>query len=873
MPDKPFFCLPREQVFQALNATLEGLSSQEARKRNQELGYNEIKTEHKTNPFKIFFSQFTNSLVIILIIAAAVLGYLGWMENDVSNFIEAGLIGAIVILNGLLGFVQDYKAEKSIQMLRKLASPKNVVLRDNELLEIDAREITLGDIVVLEEGDVVPAGGILIEASNLETDESSLTGESTPVKKILGVLPEKTPLAERSNSVFTASRILKGHGKVLIIQIGNQTELGKIAHAVESIETQTSPFQIELNELGKKISMGILVIIAIIAITQLALNAESTFIQIFIMAIALAVAAIPEGLPAVITVSLAINTRKMLEKNALVRKLSVIEDLGAVTMICADKTGTLTEGTMAITKTIIGVHEKPVAEWQEKQNWSKEMHYYWNCLCLCNNTKIVNGKLSGDYTEKALLEFAASLDADWQQKQKKHARICEESFSHDTKRMLVLNQFEQENQVLAKGATEKIAKICSHYFDNGKIKPLSQKIRNQIEKIEEDMASQALRVLAVAVKPTQDKKIIAEKMIFLGLLGLSDPIRKGVKQAIGECNQAGIQVKMITGDKAITAQSIAHQLGLNANAITGTELDALNEKELEEKVQSVDVFARVEPRHKVQILSILQKQGHVVAMTGDGVNDAPALKKAEVGIAMGIRGTDVAKQSAELVLLDDNFLSIVEAIKLGRGSFSNIRKFVNYLLTSNFAEVFGVFFASLAGFLPLTAVHLLLINVFTDGGPAIALGLDAPTKEVMKQKPKPKNEGVINKRLSYLIIGMGSQLTIIILFVIFAGLFFFVDDLLVRSMVFMAFILFELNRIAVIRQAEGTPFLSNKWLNLAMLASLVFALVLIYSPLNALVGLTPLGWEQWSIIGIGLIAGWFSSQWITQKIVAITPTA
>ncbi|MBU1929978.1 calcium-translocating P-type ATPase, PMCA-type [Candidatus Micrarchaeota archaeon] len=873
MPDKPFFCLPREQVFQALNATLEGLSSQEARKRNQELGYNEIKTEHKTNPFKIFFSQFTNSLVIILIIAAAVLGYLGWMENDVSNFIEAGLIGAIVILNGLLGFVQDYKAEKSIQMLRKLASPKNVVLRDNELLEIDAREITLGDIVVLEEGDVVPAGGILIEASNLETDESSLTGESTPVKKILGVLPEKTPLAERSNSVFTASRILKGHGKVLIIQIGNQTELGKIAHAVESIETQTSPFQIELNELGKKISMGILVIIAIIAITQLALNAESTFIQIFIMAIALAVAAIPEGLPAVITVSLAINTRKMLEKNALVRKLSVIEDLGAVTMICADKTGTLTEGTMAITKTIIGVHEKPVAEWQEKQNWSKEMHYYWNCLCLCNNTKIVNGKLSGDYTEKALLEFAASLDADWQQKQKKHARICEESFSHDTKRMLVLNQFEQENQVLAKGATEKIAKICSHYFDNGKIKPLSQKIRNQIEKIEEDMASQALRVLAVAVKPTQDKKIIAEKMIFLGLLGLSDPIRKGVKQAIGECNQAGIQVKIITGDKAITAQSIAHQLGLNANAITGTELDALNEKELEEKVQSVDVFARVEPRHKVQILSILQKQGHVVAMTGDGVNDAPALKKAEVGIAMGIRGTDVAKQSAELVLLDDNFLSIVEAIKLGRGSFSNIRKFVNYLLTSNFAEVFGVFFASLAGFLPLTAVHLLLINVFTDGGPAIALGLDAPTKEVMKQKPKPKNEGVINKRLSYLIIGMGSQLTIIILFVIFAGLFFFVDDLLVRSMVFMAFILFELNRIAVIRQAEGTPFLSNKWLNLAMLASLVFALVLIYSPLNALVGLTPLGWEQWSIIGIGLIAGWFSSQWITQKIVAITPTA
>lgn len=870
MNSKPFFALPLKEVFRTLNSVPEGLSNEEAHKRNKEFGLNELKESKKTSAITIFLSQFKNSLVIILGIATIVLAYLGFTENDFTNLIEAGLIAIIILFNSIFGFLQDFKAEKSIQLLKKMASPKNIVLRNKQLVEIDSKEITIGDIIILEEGDIVPAEARLIEAVDFETDESSLTGESSPVKKETGIIPEKTVLAERSNSVFTASRIIKGHGKAIVTSIGTETELGKIAEAVEAIETKTSPFQAELGELGKKISIGIIVIIIIIAAVQLAINTDSTIIQIFIMAIALAVAAIPEGLPAVITVSLALNTRKLLEKNTLVRKLSVIEDLGSVDLICSDKTGTLTQGKMAVTKTFVGLKEKTIPEWERQSLSQKENQLFWNALVHCNNAKIVDKKLSGDYTEKALLEFAVQFDSEWQKKQKMYPRIKEESFSHETKRMIVLNKLEKENCLLAKGATEKIMELCSHYFENGKKIPLTKKAAEQIVFNEEQMAEQALRVLALAAKPTQEKKIVPEKMVFLGLVGLSDPIRHGVKQAIDECREAGIQVKMITGDKAITAQSIAVQLGLDSSAVTGREIDELSEKELEEKIINSNVFARVEPRHKVTILSVLQKKGHVVAMTGDGVNDAPALKKADVGIAMGIRGTDVAKQSAELVLLDDNFLSIVEAIKLGRTSFGNIRKFVNYLLTSNFAEVFGIFFASLAGFLPLTAGQLLLINIFTDGPPAVAIGMDPPTEGIMKQKPKPKKEGVLNRRLSYLIISIGSQLTIIILIVIFAGLWLG-GEKIASTMAFTGFILFELNRIAAIRKSEGTPFFSNKWLTLAMSFSIIFALVLVYSPLNKLIGLVPLGIEHWAVLLAGLAIGWFSGQWITKKIVSITP--
>lgn len=867
MESQAIFSKSENAALQLLESSEHGLSSAEALTRHQQFGPNRLTIQKKASVVSIFVNQFKNTLVLILIAAAVLLAYLGISQNDSSNFLDAGLILSIVFLNAVFGFAQDFKAEKSIELLKKMVAPKALVLRDQQLVSIDAQFVVPGDILVLEEGDLVAADARIVKCKDLETDESSLTGESTPVKKKTGVFESSTPLAERANMVFSSSRILKGHGLVLVTGIGAQTELGKIAVQVQQIKETQSPFQIEMEELGKRISIGILVIIVIVALVQLFLHEQTSLVQVFVAAIALAVAAIPEGLPAVITLTLAINTQKMVQKNALVRKLSVIEDLGAVDIICSDKTGTLTEGTMAVTKTIIGTTDVPLENWNKP--WTSEMQLFWNTLVLNNNSKLVNQQLSGSYTEKALLNFAVQHQNDWQAFLLSHPRLDEQSFSHETKRMITLNRFENQNWVLAKGATERVLELCTQYFENGQPKPLSESIKKQISAIEENLARQSLRMLAIAAKETKEKTIRGE-LVFVGLVGLSDPVRVGVKEAVLECTKAGIRVKMITGDKALTAQAIARQIGLNDSALTGPELDGLTDPtELGKKIVSTDVFARVEPRHKVLILSVLQKKGHVVAMTGDGVNDAPALKAADVGIAMGIRGTEVAKEASELVLTDDHFLSIVEAIRLGRNSFLNIRKFVNYLLTSNFAEVSAVFIASLAGFVPLTAIHLLLINLFTDGAPAIALGLDPPHQNIMQQKPKPKKEGVINKRMGYLIIGMGIQLTIIILAVVFIG-HLMGGTAIAQTMAFSGFVLFEFNRIAVIRQTEKTPFFSNKWLTLAILLTLAVLLFLVYSPFNTLFDLVPLGLEHWAVLVAGLLVAWVSGQVITKQIMQRT---
>jgi len=869
-----WYSLTVSKAFTRLDSSAEGLSFFEAREKEKLFGLNVIQIGKKINPLVIFLKQFKSVLVIILVIAAIALFGIGMQSNDTNYIVDASLIALIVVMNGVFGFFQDFKAEKSIEQLKKMSQVKAIVKRQGKLIKIEAKKLVPGDVILIEEGSIVPADCKIVSAASLEVDESILTGESLPVSKTSPSLDEKTVLAERCNMLYMNTKAVRGKAEALVVETGMKTEVGKIAKQLQVIGKKPTIFETEIDTLGKKIGLEILVIIVFIAFVQFFVHAGN-LVDILIISIALAVAAIPEGLPAVVTLSLALGTNKMLKKNALVRKLSVVESLGSVDVICSDKTGTLTAGRMRTRQAwLFGKDLSLDRRFVVKDQYKKAFDLMMEASVLCNNTKEINGKFAGNYTEVAFAEFASKHGYNKQMLEKKHKRLKEIAFSHERKRMTTVHEYEGKKKAFMKGATEKVLDCCNAYLEEGIKKTLTEKARAKILRKENEIASRGLRIISFAYKKTGEmalEKEIEKNMVFLGLLAVSDAPRKGVKEAITACKNAGIQVKMITGDKVTTAQAIAKEIGFEKTlALNGQDIESLTEQELKEKVEEVQIFARVEPKHKTMILKALQQNGHVVAMTGDGVNDAAALKNADVGIAMGIRGTDVAKEASDLVLLDDNFLSIVDAVKQGRTIFNNIRKFVNYLLTSNFAEVFVVFFASLVGVLPITPVQLLIINFVTDGMPALALGADPPTENIMQEKPKKKSEGVINKRLAWLIAAIGTKKTAVILTVFFIGLA--LKGLVVaQTMVFAAFILYEFNRVAVIRWQEKLGFFSNKWLVAAMLASLVILLVLIYSPVNTLLGLQPLGLFSWVILIAGTVFGWFSAIFITKHVVKWVP--
>ena len=820
-----FYKLKKEDVIKNLDSKITGLNNNEVNYRIQKYGLNQLKEKKENKALKILISQL-NSFVVYILLAAVVISLF------VKEYLDASVIASILVLNTILGFIQEYRAEKSIEALRKLETRRVPVIRNNKQISIDSKELVPGDIVLIEEGSKIAADCYLLEAYDLEADESILTGESVPVKKFPGVIEKNAQVAERTNMLFSATTTTRGRGKAIVVYTGMNTEVGKIASLIQSQSEKQTPLQKKLDKVGKTLGSLVIIIAIIVFITGL-IDKQNTA-DMLLIAISLAVAAVPEGLPAVVTISLALGTKRMIKRNVLIRKLSSVETLGSTNIVCADKTGTMTQNKMQVTKYYID--NKTI----DVNNDSKNLKLLHDIMMNCNNATLPD---IGDPTDIGILKAAS--------KGTKYERIGEIPFSSKTKTMITYHKINNKVSTFSKFAPEKIYELCSYININGRITKLTKEKKDSIIKIAEEHAKDALRVLGYAYSDGKKK----DDMIFLGLSGMIDPPKPEVKQAIEKCKEAGIRVVMITGDHKLTAQAIAKQVGLNDNVITGDELDNLSDEKLKIKAKNIDVYARVNPEHKVRILNALYDY-NIVAMTGDGVNDAPALKKAHIGVAVG-SGTDVAKEASDMIILDDHFNSIVSAVEEGRGIYDDIKKFVNYLLSSNFGEVLIIFMAMLIAFhsddnsivIPLTALQLLWINLVTDGFPALALGIDPISENVMKRPPRNPKENIITKTMMLNIISVGIIMALIalILFRINLG-----NVIKAQTIVFTSIVVFEMIRVQMIRSQYNLKLFSNKWLILAILTSLLLQIMVVYVPyFNVLFKTTPLLLIDWISILIG----------------------
>ena len=872
-----------EEVIRALKTSNEGLSSEEAQRRLQEYGYNELVERERVTLLEIFLNQFKDIFVIMLLVATAISFLIG-------EVIDASTIGVIVVLNAVVGFVQEYRSEKAMEAMKRLTAPKARVVRDGKEMIIPAREVVPGDIAILEEGDRIPADGRLIEVVELKTDEAVLTGESTPVGKTTEVVDEKAPVADRKNCVFMATHIIYGRGRAVITSTGMQTEFGKIAEMVQAVEEEETPLKQKLERFAKKLGILIVVICAIIFamelydifVLQLYARGQAieNIIDAFETSVALAVSAVPEGLPAVVTVSLALGARELAKRNAIIRKLTSAETLGATTIICSDKTGTLTKGEMTVRKIsvndnvidVTGVGYEPKGEFLRygksiNPKEDENLHLLLRASTLCSNAHYDGKKILGDTTEGALIVAAAKAGMTRKDLEAKYPRVHEIPFTSERKRMTTIHKTPKGKLVAyVKGAPEIILERCTYLSKDGKMKKLDEKGRNTILATNEAMARDALRVLGVAYKELPDNAVnkiddetVERDLVFVGLIGMIDPPREEAKEANRLCQQAGIKTVMITGDHKLTAVAIAKELGMLRSdmVLTGAELDQMSDEEFEKIVEKVTVYARVSPEHKLRIVKALKKKGHIVAMTGDGVNDAPALKQADIGVAMGITGTDVTREAADMVLADDNFATIVKAVEGGRAIYDNIRKFSFFLMRCNFDElaVIGIF--ALLGLrtpegqviLPLTAGMILWINLVTDGGPALALSMDPPDKDIMKRPPRNPNEGVLHGRLASIIASFVSQ------FLGTAGLFYiayFVWGRPLGEAQAIAFVQATLRELFIVwncrserHNAFKVGFTSNKFLLLAVFISALGTIVI---PYTGLFGTSPLNLTDWAIV-------------------------
>src|SRR3990170_3458005 len=839
-----------EEVLSELRVDQKGLNHEEADQRLREFGYNELKEKKRVTALQIFLRQFKDIFVIMLLIATAISFLIG-------ETIDAATIAVIVILNSVVGFVQEYRSEKAMEAMKKLTAPKARVIRDGNEMVVPAREIVPGDIVLLEAGDRVPADGRLIEVVDLKADEAVLTGESTDVTKNLSIIKGETSVGDRKNSVFMATHLTYGRGKAVITDTGMKTEFGKIAEMVQTMEEEESPLKQKLERFAKKLGIIIIALSAAIFVLELyeifflgvthAADALGNIISAFQTAIALAVSAVPEGLPAVVTVSLALGARELAKRNAIIRKLSAAETLGATTFICSDKTGTLTKGEMTVRKIYVngkmvdvtGAGYEPKGEFLEngtpinlKENG--ELTLLLKASALCTNAHYDGKSVIGDTTEGALMVAAAKAGITKKDMEDLSPRVHEIPFTSERKLMTTVHKTsERALTAYLKGAPEVILERSTHVFQDDQVKKLSAKEKQTILEANEGMANNALRVLGIAYRdlPSSSLEKVDEEnyensLVFLGLTGMIDPPRDEAKEANSKCREAGIKTVMITGDHKLTAVAIAKELEMlrSDTVLTGAELDNLSDEDFEKIVEEVSVYARVSPEHKLRIVKALKKKGEIVAMTGDGVNDAPALKQSDIGVAMGITGTDVTREAADMVLADDNFATIVNAIEGGRSIYDNIRKFSFFLLRSNFDElaIIGIF--ALMGLeLPLLPGMILWLNLVTDGGPALALTTDPPEEDVMKRPPRNPNEGVLHGRIASIIT------TFILQFALTGGIFYWQYYILgqpleyARTMAFMRATLQELfvvwNCRSERHNAFKVGFFSNKFLLFAVLAS------------------------------------------------------
>lgn len=896
MPEEvlQYYSLTKSALFDKLQSKDAGLTDAEVASRIEKYGKNVISTKKKISPWMLYLGQFKNTLTLILIAAALLILFIYFFgEKEQSDLIEAGLILAIVFMITLTGFIQEYKAEKAIESLKKLLAFNAKVRRNGSEKEIPVAELVPGDIVVLEEGTKVPADMRLLEVYSLTINEASLTGESVPASKNAAELEGNKQLGDQKNMAFSGTSVASGRAVAIVVRTGDSTEIGKIAQSVAETEDEETPIQKRLDEIGKIIGFVILGICAIVFVFIMFFAQEfvtqpllQRVIHSFIAAVALAVAAIPEGLPAVVTVALALGTQRMLKKNALVRKLNSVETLGSTDTICSDKTGTLTKGEMTVTSLYYANHLYEVSgtgydlTGAFTDNGKEITSYPFTRLLeaglYCNNAKLNDGKVLGDPTEAALIVSAAKAKMELG----KAERVMEIPFSSERKMMSVVVKQGEKYILYAKGATEVILEQSFRLVEATKDIPLVTKDKKEILDINLQLSTKALRNLGFAYKEMtkaefekvkSDEKQLEKGLTFLGIQGMIDPPRIEVKELITQCATSGIRVIMITGDHPQTAKAVAGEIGIEGDAISGDELSKMDDKDLAKAVEKTSIYARVNPEVKLRIVSALQKNGHIVAMTGDGVNDAPALKKADIGIAMGITGTDVAKEASDMVLLDDKFSTIISAIEEGRGIFHNIRKFVFYLLSCNLAEVLIVFFGVIIlQDLVLTATMLLWINVVTDGIPAVALGLDPAEKGIMRYSPRAFQTQIVSTRLWAEMWIFGIFLSVFVLGAYMLNMSQGAQS--AQSAAFTSLVMFELVSIYLIRSGYRVAFFSNKWLLISILITLALQLMIVYVPFfNTIFGITPISIDNWIFILLSSLWLYFAFQLIRIALDKIFP--
>ena len=871
MQTKHWHTLTRDEAYEGLNSTPNGLSPAEAAQRLQENGPNELQAARRVSPWEILLDQFKNVLILILLGATVISLFL-------EHGVESMVIAIIVLFAVGLGFIQEYRAERAIEALRQMAAPTATVLRDGAESKVPAREVVPGDVILLRTGDRVPADARLIETVNLQIEEAALTGESVPVEKFVKALSASTssaddiPLGDRKNMTYAGTAVTYGRGKALVTATGMNTEFGKIATMLQDVESGKTPLQQNLDKVGTMLARAALVVVAIIV--ALGLVRGQPFIDMLIFGIALAVAVVPEALPAVVTISLAIGVQKMVKRNALIRRLPAVETLGSTSVICSDKTGTLTKDEMTIRRlycagqvySVAGAGYNPEGTFSTNGGTLHEpshaLRQMLTAATLASDTRLVQLEsgawdIKGDPTEGALIVAAAKAGLQKDTLDAVHPRVQEIPFSSETKRMTTLHESGGTTTAYAKGAPEVILAGCDYVLTENGVAQLDSAAREGVLAQAQTMAGEALRVLGIASKPDVTLATAEQGMTFLGLAGMIDPPRPEAKAAIALCAEAGIRPVMITGDHPLTAQAVARELGLLRNGgqvVTGVELEEMSDEQLYRDVENISVYARVSPSHKLRVVTAWQSRGHIAAMTGDGVNDAPALKKADIGIAMGITGTDVTKEAAAMTLTDDNFASIVAAVEEGRGVFGNIKKYLMYLLSSNIGEIGLMAGSALLGLpLPLTAVQILYVNLATDGLPALALSVDPPETDLMKRKPRNPRTGIFTRPVVTLMVlgGLWSALINLGLFSWALSVGKSLEEAM--TMTFVSLVLIQFFKAYNFRSDRHSilkkPF-ANKWLNLAIVWEIVLLFVILYVPfLNNAFGTYDLPLEDWLIVG------------------------
>ena len=857
-----------EDVLKEQNSSEQGLTSSDAEKRLQQYGKNKLKEGKKASLFERFMKELADPMIIILIVAAAISGVTAFYEGE--SFTDVIIILSVVIINAVLGVVQESKAEAAIEALQEIAAATSKVLRDGKVVTLRSEDLVPGDVVLLEAGDAVPADGRIIESASMKIEEAALTGESVPVNKIVSILnldgEKDVPLGDRKNMMYMGSTVVYGRGKAVITGTGMNTEMGKIADALANAKDEETPLQLKLNQLSKILTVlvvGICIVIFAVGLLRAAISPEGitgdTFLDSFMIAVSLAVAAIPEGLAAVVTIVLSIGVTNMSKRNAIIRKLTAVETLGCTQIICSDKTGTLTQNKMTVV--------------EHAGDDEKELEI---AMALCSDAELDpdTNDAVGEPTECALVNDANKNGLPKTTLKEEYVRVGEAPFDSMRKMMSTVHETKDHRFIqFTKGAPDEVLKRCTKALIGGKVVPMTDEIRNSVLKSNKEMADKALRVLCgakrewEAMPSSTEPEFLEADLTYLGLSGMIDPVRPEVKAAIVECREAGIRPIMITGDHKDTAVAIAKELGIitdASQAITGAQLNEISDDQFFNDIEKYSVYARVQPEHKVRIVNGWKAKGMITAMTGDGVNDAPSIKSADIGVGMGITGTDVTKNVADMVLADDNFATIVSAVEEGRRIYANIRKAIQFLLASNLAEVLSIFFATLIGFTILKPVHLLWINLITDCFPALALGMEKSESDIMKNPPRDPKEGIFAGGMGFDVFFQGFIVTVLVMIsyivghYVESGVWEFVDSADGTTMAFLTLSMVEIFHSLNMRSRRGSLFTlktHNKFLFAAMIASLILTTAVIEIPALAnAFDFTPIDLDEYCIaLGLAVL--------------------